>query len=207
MQFSWLVWSKWWYFSLAMRLQFTIEVIFCSAGEVTRPGVVAAVPRSRGRPREIVPSYHCSWYRENDWGLSVCLSVCLSACLSACLSFSEPVCLPVTGRISKYTNVDARLNIQLTLLQLHTFSVTRAWGKLEALSCSFCPKHWSFECSWSKNVLLLVQKQKTCAQNAKCILRWETPPTFCLPGYWRHSCDKIYQAFPFHFCILQMIKN
>ena len=92
------------------------EAIFCSVGDVTGPGMVAAVPRSRGRPWEIVPSYHCSWYREIDWGLS--------ACLFACLSHEE----------------SARLNIQLTSVRLHTlcnwwfFFLNENFGKV--LRCS-----------------------------------------------------------------------
>ena len=40
------------------------------------------------------------------------------------------------------------------------------------------------------------------------LFQWGTlPPSVYLGRYWRHSCDKIYQAFPLHFCLLQAIEN
>ena len=37
--------------------------------------------------------------------------------------------------------------------------------------------------------------------------QWPLPPSVYLGRHWHHSCDKWYQAFPLHFCILQPIKN
>ena len=83
--------------------------------------------------------------------------------------------------------------------------VPRRKNELEAWSCSFCPKRWSFEHSWSERRTALGSKQKTHARNAS--FRSVTPPPVCLHRHWHHSCDKWYQAFPLRFCILQAIKN
>ena len=40
-----------------------------------------------------------------------------------------------------------------------------------------------------------------------CFFQSGTPPPLCLSRWTRHSCDKMSQAFPLCFCILQVIKN
>jgi len=57
--------------------------------------------------------------------------------------------------------------------------VPRRKNKLEAWSCSFCPKRWSFDRSRSERRAALGSKQRTRAQNAS--FRTVTPPPICLP--------------------------
>ena len=49
-------------------------------------------------------------------------------------------------------------------------------------------------------------KRRTCVQNA--FFQLGIPPTYVYLGrHWRHSHDKMDQAFPLRLCIPQVIKN
>ena len=69
-------------------------------------------------------------------------------------------------------------------------------NKLEALSCSFCPKCWRFEHSRSEQGTHSWFKVKNAC--AKCALLIRDPSLLCLPLM--SSCDKMDQAFPLCFC-------
>ena len=66
----------------------------------------------------------------------------------------------------------------------------------------------------SKNLTVIIERQHQYSSllgrfNAKFELqRMGTAPlTSTLMSTWRHVCDSFSQAFPFHFCVLQAIKN
>ena len=73
-------------------------------------------------------------------------------------------------------------------------------------SCSFCPKCWSFECSLNEKHAS-PGSQRMHAQNP--FFRSGTPPPISvyLGRHWRHLHNKMDQAFPLRFCILQAINN
>ena len=79
-------------------------------------------------------------------------------------------------------------------------------NELEVFSCNFCPKSWSFEHSRSEKCTALSSKQRTHVRNA---FFWSgtPPPSVYLGRHWHYSHDKMDQAFPLYFCILQLIKN
>ena len=74
-------------------------------------------------------------------------------------------------------------------------------NELEALSCSFCTKRWSFKCSWSE------KRTAPCSELVceMCSFNGGPPSSVYLGTHWRHSRDKMDQAFPFRFCILQKL--
>ena len=70
------------------------------------------------------------------------------------------------------------------------------------------PKCWNFESSWSKECTAPGSKRRTRAQNV-FFRPWTPPsPSVYIPcRHWHHSHNKVDQAFPLRFCILQVIKN
>ena len=82
------------------------------------------------------------------------------------------------------------------------YHLGRRKNELEAFSCDFCSKCWSFECSLSEKYTCSWFKMKTAC--GKCVCFWSGTP---LGRHCRHSHDKMDQAFPLRYCILQAIKN
>ena len=79
-------------------------------------------------------------------------------------------------------------------------------NEVEAWSYNFCPKHWSFDCSQCKKHTALGSKWRMHAWNVS--FQSGTTPCFVYLGrHWRHSRDKMDQAFPLHFYVLQVFKN
>ena len=78
-------------------------------------------------------------------------------------------------------------------------SKEQAWG----LFLYFLTKCWSFKHSQNKNILLL-DWNKERMRKMLFVFDWGPPR---LPRHWRHSRDKMNQAFLLLFCILQAIKN
>ena len=112
--------------------------------------------------------------------------------------WSLAVCKNGGGRPGPFYHVD---DVSVYLGRQRGGGVPHRKNELEALSCSFCPKRWSFERSRSEKRTASGSKRRT--RNA--FIRWGIPPSLCLPigRHWRHSRDKMDQAFPLRFCILQ----
>ena len=88
------------------------------------------------------------------------------------------------------------------LLALFPTFPTDQKKELEAFSCSFCS---SFNCFPSKKQTGPSSKEHT---HKMRLFDQESPPSSVYLGrHWRHSRDKMDQAFPFRFCTLQVIKN
>ena len=68
----------------------------------------------------------------------------------------------------------------------------------------FCHNHWSFKCSQSKTYYRYsLFKMKNARANT--FLDWDPlSPSAYLGRHWRHSCDKMDQAFPLHFCMVSL---
>ena len=69
-------------------------------------------------------------------------------------------------------------------------------------------KCWNFENSWSKECTAPGSKRRTCVQNV-FFRPWTPPsPSVYIPRrHWHHSHNKMGQASPLRFCILQVITN
>ena len=89
-------------------------------------------------------------------------------------------------------------SFKFTLVNKAVYSTAQLLSvSLGALSCSFCPKWWGFECLRSENNAWV-----------KCILSIGDPFPLCLPRYTKHHLhDKNGPGLPLHFHILQAIKN
>ena len=90
-------------------------------------------------------------------------------------------------------------NVSVYLGRQRGGGVPRRNNELDALSCSFCPKHWSFECLQSGKHTALGSKRRTRTENVPfwsgtplsvyCTLKW-TLSGFLMHLIGQKSCDQ-----------------
>ena len=97
-----------------------------------------------------------------------------------------------------------------TIQFLITYRRRKAWSifyqvydELEAFSCSFCPRVSNI---CEARTYGSCSRQRMRVQNVFFQLG-TTLPSVYWGRHWCHWRDKMDQAFPLHFCILQVIKN